>query len=168
MQGNFTECWSHGQLGCNCQCFGFCLLHVPIYLAPTPITQLVFNSNPWKSTCTIIMNTWTLGWVLAQGKFVTTGPGYSEFRVSNKLVRLYFLIQFWSVLSDRRGVVLKLPGMEVEGRTCKMFLALSYTSSQARGDNPRIFSFHYKEKRSRPSPLCWPISFSSLGIYAWR
>lgn len=144
MQGNFTECWSHGQLGCNCQCFGFCLLHVPIYLAPTPITQLVFNSNPWKS------------------------PGYSEFRVSNKLVRLYFLIQFWSVLSDRRGVVLKLPGMEVEGRTCKMFLALSYTSSQARGDNPRLFSFHYKEKRSRPSPLCWPISFSSLWIYAWR
>lgn len=116
----------------------------------------------------IIMNTWTLGWVLAQGKFVTTGPGYSEFRVSNKLVRLYFLIQFWSVLSDRRGVVLKLPGMEVEGRTCKMFLALSYTSSQARGDNPRLFSFNYKEKRSRPSPLCWPISFWSLGIYAWR
>lgn len=139
-----------------------------LYLAPTPITQLVFNSNPWKSTCTIIMNTWTLGWVLAQGKFVTTGPGYSEFRVSNKLVRLYFLIQFWSVLSDKRGVVLKLPGMEVEGRTCKMFLALSYTSSQARGDNPRLFSFHYKEKRSRPSPLCWPINFSSLWIYAWR
>lgn len=139
-----------------------------LYLAPTTITQLVFNSNPWKSTCTIIMNTWTLGWVLAQGKFVTTGPGYSEFRVSNKLVRLYFLIQFWSVLSDRRGVVLKLPGMEVEGRTCKMFLALSYTSSQARGDNPHLFSFHYKEKRSRPSPLCWPISFSSLWIYAWR
>lgn len=91
---------------------------------------------------------------MAQGKFVTTGPGYSVFRVSNKLVRLYFLIQFWSVLSDRRGVVLKLPGMEVEGRTCKMFLALSYTSSLARGDNPRLFSFHYKEKRSRPSPLC--------------
>lgn len=29
-----------------------------LYLAPTTITQLVFNSNPWKST---IMNTWTLG-----------------------------------------------------------------------------------------------------------
>lgn len=35
--------------------------------------------------------------------------------------------------------------MEVEGRICKMFLALSYTSSQARDDIPLLFSFHYKE-----------------------
>lgn len=50
-----------------------------------------------------------------------TGPGYSEFRVSNKLVRLYFLIQFWSVLSDRRGVVLKLPGMKLKEEPVKCF-----------------------------------------------
>lgn len=165
MQGNFTECWSHGQLGCNCQCFGFCLLHVPI---PGPNTNHSTGFQLKSLEKYMYYNNEYLDLGLSIGSRKVCDDRSWLFRISNKLVRLYFLIQFWSVLSDRRGVVLKLPGMEVEGRTCKRFLALSYTSSQARGDNPRLFSFHYKEKRSRPSPLCWPISFSSLWIYAWR